>query len=170
MHKPQPDEYNSYYQRYISLVPAGDIVQTLAAQFDQTRALFTSVPENRGSYRCAPDKWSIKEVLGHMIDTERIFAYRALRIARGDQTPLPGFEQNDYVPNAGSDRISLASLLDEFAALRRANTLMFEHLPPEACTRRGTASNNPISVRAIAWIIAGHELHHCAVLREKYLA
>jgi hypothetical protein len=169
MNKPQPDEYDSYYERYTRLVAEGDLISTLGSQWSETRALLSSIPEQRGTYRYAPDKWSIKEVLGHMIDTERIMTYRALRIARGDTTPLPAFEQDDYARNAGSDGVKLASLIDEFDAVRRASILLFQHVSPDACTRCGTASGNPISVRALAWIVAGHELHHRQVLKDKYL-
>jgi len=166
---PEEREYNPYYQRYVSLVPQGDIVQTLESQWNQTRALLASIPEERGTYRYEPGKWSIKEVLGHLIDAERIFSYRALRIARGDATPLPGFEQDDYVRTGHFDSLSLSSLIEELSAVRRATVLMLRHLQPEAWTRMGTASTYPVSVRAIAWIIAGHELHHRAVLKERYL-
>jgi uncharacterized damage-inducible protein DinB len=169
VNRPDPKEYNAYYGRYISLVPDGDIVQTLESQWPETKALLCTTQDERGEYRYADGKWSIKEVLGHLIDSERIFAYRALRIARGDATPLPGFEQDDYVKTANSDARSLASLIDEFSAVRRANVLMLQNFDPEAWTRMGTASNNPVSVRALAWIIAGHELHHRSVLKEKYL-
>ncbi len=169
MNKPDPKEYNSYYERYISLVPLADILNTLETQFRETRAMLDAIPEQRGAHRYAEGKWSIKEVIGHMIDTERIFAYRALRISRSDTTPLASFEQDEYVKTANSDAASLASLIEEFAAVRRANVLMLRNLPAEAWTRMGTASNYPVSVRALAWIIAGHELHHRAVLKEKYL-
>ncbi len=169
MSAPHQAEYNPYYQRYISLVPQGDIVQTLESQWRETRALLSSIPEQRGTHRYEPGKWSIKEVLGHLIDTERIFAYRALRIARADATPLSGFEQDDYIRGANFDAVSLASLIEEFDAVRRSTVLLFRHLQPEAWTRTGTANNNAISVRALAWIIAGHEMHHRAVLKQKYL-
>jgi hypothetical protein len=170
MQRPQPDEYNSFYERYISLVPSGDVVATLTAQWTKTAGLLTGLPEERGSHRYAPGKWSIKEMIGHMIDTERIMAYRAMRIARGDATPLAGFEQDDYVRNANFDSEKLAGLVDEFAAVRRSTTLLFEHMHADAFTRRGVANTNPISARALAWIIAGHELHHRAILEQKYLA
>jgi uncharacterized damage-inducible protein DinB len=169
MQKPQPGEYNPYYEKYVSLVAPGDVLPALTSQWEETRAIFSSIPEDRGAYRYAPGKWSIKEMLGHVIDTERIMSYRALRIARGDTTPLPGFEQDDYVRNANSDRVSLASLIAEFDSVRRATTLMFENMDPEASTRQGTASTYPVSVRALAWIIAGHELHHRGILKQKYL-
>ena len=170
MTKPQPGEFNPYYERYISLVPDGDIVQSLESQWTETRSLLSAIPEERGVYRYAPGKWSIKEVLGHLTDAERIFAYRALRIGRADMTPLSSFEQDDYVRNGNFDAVSLSSLIEEFTALRRSTVLLFEHLQPEACTRTGTANSSPISVRALAWIIAGHELHHRSVLMEKYLS
>ena len=169
MHKPQPGEYNAYYEKYISLVPEGDIVETLRTQIGETRAMLATIPEERGGFRYAQGKWSIKEMLGHMIDTERIFAYRALRIARGDTTPLAGFEQDYYVRTAGSEAFSLSSFIEEFAAVRYATVLLFEHMAPEACTRQGTASNSPVTVRALAWMIAGHELHHRALLKTRYL-
>jgi hypothetical protein len=168
MQRPQTDEYNSYYERYISSVPEGDVIARLASQGNETAALLASIPEDRGTYRYAPDKWSVKEMLGHVIDTERIMSYRALCIARGDTVALPGFEQDDYVRGGSFERVKLASLADEFVAVRRATTLLFHHMHSEACTRRGTANGNPISVRALAWIIAGHELHHRAVLEAKY--
>jgi hypothetical protein len=170
MQKPEPGEYNPYYQKYVDLVPHGDIIHTLKVQCEETRAVLASLPEERGSHRYAAGKWSIKEVLGHIIDTERIMSYRALRIARGDTTPLAGFEQDDYVRNAGSNDLSVSSLLDEFDAVRISTALLFAHMGAEACMRKGTANNHPVSVRALAWIIAGHELHHRHVVCEKYLA
>jgi hypothetical protein len=169
MSAPHAQEYNPYYQRYIGLVPQGDIIQVLESQWPETRSLLSSIPETRGTYRYEPGKWSIKEMVGHMIDTERIFAYRALCIARGDKTPLPGFEQDDYVRGANFDAASLKVQVEEFSFVRHANVMMFKGLQPEVWTRTGTASGNPVTVRALAWIIAGHELHHRAVLKEKYL-
>ena len=169
MTKPRPDEFNPYYARYINLVPDGDPVEMLESNWRETRAMLSAIPEERASYRYEPGKWSIKEVLGHVIDAERIFTYRALRIARGDTTPLPGFEQDDYARSSGHDSVSLASLIEEMDAVRRASILLFKHLAPDACTRRGTASGNPITVRALAWIIAGHEVHHRSVLKQKYI-
>jgi len=167
--KPQATEYLPYYDRYISLVPEGDVLSTLSAQLDSTLSTLRSVSEEKAGFRYAPDKWSIKEVVGHITDGERIFAYRALRFARNDQTPLPGFEQDDYVRNATFDDCKLSDLVDEFEHVRRGNLLMFRHLDKEAWTRRGTASDAEISVRALVYILAGHELHHMKVLKEKYL-
>jgi hypothetical protein len=167
--RPQPDEYNPYYERYTSLVDTTAICTTLERQGQETIALLSGIGEERGGFRYAPDKWSIKELLGHVIDTERIFAYRALRIARCDRTPMAGFEQDDYIRNAQFDELTLAGLIEEFQAVRRSTTLLFNHICTEAWTRRGVANGNEITVRAIAWIIAGHELHHRSILREKYL-
>lgn len=168
MQRPQPDEYNPYYDRYISLVETGDIVNTLTTQGAETAAMLAAISESRGDYRYAPEKWSVKELLGHVIDSERIFAYRALRIARNDSTPMEGFEQDDYVRNGSFNQCSLSGLMEEFSAVRKTTVLLFAHLTPDAWQRRGVANHNPVSVRAIAWIIAGHELHHGRILRENY--
>src|SRR5689334_15357854 len=128
MTRPQSNEYNPYYDRYISLVPDADIVRTLESQWAETRTMLTSIPEQRGAFRYAPGKWSIKEMLGHLIDAERIFAYRALRVARADTTPLASFEQDDYVRNGSFDSVSLSSLIEEFATVRRSTVLLLEHM------------------------------------------
>lgn len=167
--RPQADEYATYYGNYISKVPDGDVLALLATQIGDTLKLIESIPEARGTHRYAPDKWSIKEVLGHICDTERIMSYRALRIARADATPLPGFEQNDYVPAGAFDRRTLADLSEELAAIRQATLHLFRHLGPEALARRGTASGNPFTPRALAYVIAGHERHHVDILKTKYL-
>lgn len=167
--KPESSEYAEYYSRYISLVPEGDVVETLEAQTKKFVAYLRSIPEAKGDQRYAPDKWSVKEMLGHMIDGERIFAYRALRFARADQTPLPGFEQDDYVRSAGHSHSRLGDLIEEFELVRKANVLMFKQLDEDAWQRRGTASENAISVRALAHVLVGHVEHHWKVLREKYL-
>jgi hypothetical protein len=166
--KPAAGEFNAYYSRYIDLAPDGDILATLASQIAPTLATLRAISDADSLKRYAPGKWSIREMLGHMNDTERIFAYRALRIARGDQTPLPGFEQDDYVPNSHSDSVAWTSLIGEFEALRAANLAMFRNFHDSAWHRHGVASNNPVSVRALAYIIAGHERHHMNVLKEKY--
>jgi hypothetical protein len=169
INKPDETEYVPYYGKYVSLVPEGNILGVLIGQIDDTTALLLSIPEERGGFRYAPDKWSIKELVGHMIDTERIFSYRALRFARGDKTELPGYEQDDYVRGGSFDDVPLADLAAEFATVRQATVLLFMHLNGEAWTRRGTANESEVSVRALAHIIAGHELHHRSVLRDKYL-
>jgi uncharacterized damage-inducible protein DinB len=167
--KPEATEYAPYYGRYVSLVQDGDILATLHAQLDETLTLLSNISESQAEMRYAPGKWSIKELIGHVIDTERIFGYRALRFARNDQTPLPGFEQDDYARNASVDDYPLRDLAGEFSYVRQSNLCLFRHLSPEAWQRSGTASGNQVSVRALAYIIAGHELHHRAILREKYL-
>ena len=168
--KPLPGEHAPYYARYIDLVPDGDLLTTLASQLNTTLALLAEVDEVASLKRYSPGKWSLREVLGHMIDTERIFAYRLLRIARGDQTPLPGFEQDDYVAEAHSDQRAWADLLEEFSAVRHSNLLMMRGIGESAWTKVGTASGNPLSARAAAWVIAGHERHHLAVIQQSYLA
>ena len=167
--KPAAGEYAEYYDRYVSIVPEGDVVRTLVLQLEETLELLRSIPEERAGYRYGPDKWSIRELVGHIVDTERIFAYRALRISRGDETPLAGFEQVAYVPASGAEGRTLSSLAEELEHVRRGNILMFESLPSEAWSRRGSASEAEVTVRALAWILAGHERHHVNILRERYL-
>ena len=166
--KPDTSEHAPYYSRYVDLVAAGDILGTLADQIGGTLAELRKIAEADSLKRYAPGKWSVREVLGHMIDTERVFAYRALRFARNDKTDLPGFEQDHYVAAAQFDRRPWADLLAEFEAVRRSNVLMFRGLSEEAWLRQGVANGNAMSVRAAAYTIAGHELHHMRVLREKY--
>jgi hypothetical protein len=166
---PGPDEYGAYYAGYVAQVPAGaDILDLLARQRASTVARFVAIPEARGAHRYAPGKWSVREVLVHLSDVERIMAYRALRVARGDATPLPGFDENAYAPLSNAEAHPLAALAEEWSDVRRATLSLFRHLPGEAWTRRGTASGAPVTVRALAWIIAGHERHHLGVLAEHY--
>ncbi len=166
---PAPDEYGAPYGRYVARVPAGaDIVTLLARQRDETLARFASVADGRGAHRYAPGKWSVSEVVVHLSDVERVMAYRALRVARGDSTPLPGFDENAYAPLSGAAGQSLAALVGEWGKVRDATVSLFRHLPADAWVRRGTASGMPISVRALAWIIAGHERHHLETLAERY--
>jgi DinB superfamily/ClpX C4-type zinc finger len=162
---PDPSEYAPYYGRYISLVPGTDLFAALRAQRPETLELFSGL---NGDRQYAAGKWTVKEVLGHLIDTERIMAYRALRIARNDATPLPGFEQDDYVRYGGFGACRLTDLMDEFDCVRETTLFLFEKLPAEAWLRRGTASENAVSARALGYIIAGHELHHRRILKEKY--
>jgi len=166
---PDPSEYAPYYGRYIKLVGGSDVVAALEDQPRETLVLFSTLTEQQGDYRYAPDKWNIKEMLGHIIDAERVFSYRALRFARNDSTPLASFEQDDYVRSGNFGNLRLADLIEEFVSVRRATVWLFRTLSPEAWMRRGVASDNPVSVRAVAYIIAGHELHHRTVLKEKYL-
>lgn len=167
--KPETGEYAPYYEKYVSLVAEGDVVETLKRQIEETLALLGTVGEERAGYRYEPGKWSIKQVVGHLIDTERIFAYRALVIARGERQPLPGMEQDEYMARADFDSRSLADLAEEFSHVRRANVLMLRGLSAEDWSRRGVASDNEVTVRAIAYIMAGHEAHHVQILRARYL-
>ena len=167
--KPAKSEFLPYYDRYISLVPEGDVISTLAAQMNETQALLRSLPASVATYRYAPEKWSVNELVGHVIDSERIFAARALRFARNDSAPLPGFEQDDYVRNSTFDTYPLADLASELEAVRQSTIFLFRHMDEQAWTRRGVANNAEVSVRALAYIIAGHELHHRAILRTRYL-
>ena len=167
--RPQPSEYAPYYDRYISLIQGNDILATLDDQRRQMVLLLSGRTEADGDIRYAPDKWSLKEVLGHLNDTERIMSYRALRIARGDATPIEGFEQDDYIRNGPFARRPLADLIEDYIAVRRATVSLFRNLDEPAWTRRGVANQNEITVRALAYTIAGHELHHRRILEEKYL-
>jgi hypothetical protein len=168
--RPEPGEYNPYYERYISLVQGTDILGTLDSQRRQTMLLLSGRDEADGDFRYAPDKWSAKEVWGHVCDTERIFAYRALRIARGDQTPMEGFEQDGYVSNGPFASAPFSEIIEDYIAVRRATLTLLRNLDEAAWTRRGVANKNEVSVRAIAYTIAGHELHHRRILEEKYFA
>jgi len=166
----EDDELASYYAGYVGHAKAigGDAIVHLAAQGERTAALLAAVPEERAGFRYAPGKWSVREVVGHLADSERIMSYRALRIGRGDSTPLAGFDQDAYMPAAGFDARSLADLARELAAVRAATVALFSHFDDAALARRGTANDKAVSVRALAGIIAGHELHHLAILRERY--
>jgi uncharacterized damage-inducible protein DinB len=168
--RPEPDEYAPYYSGYISLVPERDILETLDVQRRQTMLLLCGREESDGDYRYAPDKWTVKEVLGHVCDAERVFAYRALRISRGDHTPIEGFEQDDYVRNSPFAQRPFAELIEDYIAVRRATLTLFRNLDQTAWARRGTANGKEVSVRALAFMIAGHELHHRRILEEKYFA
>jgi uncharacterized damage-inducible protein DinB len=167
--QPQTNEYAPYYQKYIALVPEGDIVATLSRQLDDTLAFLRGLTEAQGNSRYAPGKWSIKELVGHIIDGERVFAHRALRFARNDQTPLPGFEQDDYVREGNFDNRRLSDLADEFEQVRRATLSLLRSFDDEAWLRRGAANDTEVSVRALVYIIAGHETHHKQILQERYL-
>jgi len=168
--RPESGECAPYYDRYISLVPGEDILATLESQRRQMMLLLSGRDEADGDFRYAPDKWSAKEILGHLCDSERIFAYRALRIARADRTPLASFEQDDYVRNGPFARLPIAEIIEDYIAVRRATLTLFRNLDEPAWMRRGTASNYEVSVRALAYMIAGHELHHRRILEEKYFA
>ena len=167
--RPQPGEYAPYFERYISLVPGHDVLAALEDQRRQMLLLLSGRTEADGDLRYAPGKWSLKEVVGHINDTERIMSYRALRISRGDATPLAGFEQDDYIRNGPFSHCTLADLIEDYIAVRRATVSLLRNLDPTAWSRRGVANNNEVTVRALAYTIAGHELHHRKIVEEKYL-
>ncbi len=168
--KPEPREYAPYTIMYIGLLPDdGLILKHLEDNLRATTDFMRAVPEEKLSYRYAKDKWTIKEILAHLIDDERIYAYRALRFARNDQTELPGFEQDDYAIESGANERSLDDLLEEFAAVRRSTIALFNSFEDRVLTRSGVASGNVMSVRAAAYHIAGHELRHLNIIRERYL-
>jgi hypothetical protein len=167
--RPDAAEVPAGYAGYVGKVREGeDLMALMQAQLDEVRAAFGRFPEARGSYRYAPEKWSVKELLGHLSDVERIFCYRALRFARRDATPLPGFDENAYAPAMEADGRQLADLLGEWLDVRRATISFLRGLPAEAWTRRGIANGKEISVRALAYAIAGHARHHLEVLAERY--
>src|SRR5262249_14855866 len=168
--RPQPDEYVPYYDRYISLVPQDDILATFEQQRRDTMLLLSGRSEQEGDFRYASNKWSAKAVLGPVCDTDPNFAYRALRISRADRTPIESFEQDDYVSNGPFARRPLADLIEDFIAVRRATISLFHNLDEAAWTRRGMANKYAVSVRALAYIIAGHELHHRKILEERYFS
>jgi len=168
--RPGADEYAPYYATYVESVPPGEILEILKKGIEETSALLAELGESRGDHRYAPGKWTVKEVVGHLMDAERVFAYRLLRIARADQTALAGFDHDEYVRVAHFERRSLADMAEEFRLLRASNVKLFAGLGSEELLRRGTASDKPVSVRALLAILAGHEIHHRGVLRERYRA
>jgi DinB family protein len=167
--RPEPNEAAPYYSTYINLVRGDNIIEAIDTQLEETLSLLAGVSEEQSLHRYAPDKWSIRELLSHVNDTERVFLYRALWFGRGFQDPLPSFDQNIGVEGAGANQVSWASHLEEFKAIRLATIAFFRSLPAEAWLRSGIASASTVTVRALAFIIAGHVAHHSAVLRERYL-
>lgn len=167
MQRPEATEYAAFYGKYIDRVTETDIVAAMAAQLDEVIPFLRAVPQGQEEVLHPPYTWTVKQVVNHLIDCERVFGYRALRFARGDETPLPGFDENAYEREADSNRSSLADLVSEFEALRKSHVLMFRRFPPAAWTRKGTANNNPVTVRAAAYILVGHVRHHTAILRKR---
>jgi hypothetical protein len=167
--RPTPNEAAPYYFGYINRVSGDDILRTLQSQLDETLPFLRGITEEKSLYRYAPEKWSIRQMWGHVNDTERVFLMRALWFARKFETALPSFDQEIAVANANSDEVPWARHVEEFREIRLATISFFRNLPEEAWTRTGTASGNPFSVRACAFIVAGHVTHHAGVLREKYL-
>ena len=168
--RPQSDEYFEYYGKYVALVPEGDVRDHLRAGLAETMALLSGVTDAKAEQAYGAGKWTLKESLLHMSDAERVFSYRMLRIARGDTTALPGFEQDDWVPKSCANARSLSNLVAEYAAVRASTLALADSIPDDAWARRGTASGHTISARALAYIAAGHERHHLAIFRERYLA
>jgi len=166
--RPAPDEHSPWFAAYIAAVPEGDILRRLADQAEELTDVFTAIPENRLDFRYAPGKWNPLEIIGHLCDTERIMAYRALRIARGDTTPLPGFDENRYVEAADFRLRGRPSLVQELRSVREASLTLLRSLPVEAWPRTGVSNGAPVTVRALAWIIAGHATHHVAILNQRY--
>lgn len=166
--RPAPTDYAHFYANYVALVPEEDVLSVIETQSSETQKLMASVDETRGAYRYAEGKWSVKEVFGHVTDSERVFGYRCLAIARGDQSSLPGFDEQEYMRNANFDAWKIGDLAELYAVTRRANIVFFRNLADEAWDRRGIANDSAVTVRALAYIIAGHERHHLEVLRERY--
>ncbi len=169
MDRPDTTEFNPYYEKYVSRVGSGDVIELLARQADDTLSILRAIPDNAADHAYAAGKWTIKEVIGHVCDAERIFAYRLLRIGRGDRTPLASFDENAYVPAGQFGQRTLASLLEEFAAVRAATIALAAGMPSDAWLRTGVASDSNCTARALAFIILGHELHHREILLERYL-
>lgn len=167
--KPQAGEFAEYFSPYVELVPEGDLLLQLEQQVDEVIALLGQITEEQAVYRYAEGKWSLKEVLGHVADTERVMSYRLLRIARGDTTPLPGFDESLFVSHSNANARSVNELLQDFAAVRIATVSLMRQLDDPAWERRGVFSDHPGSARALAYIIAGHSIHHLNIVKERYL-
>ncbi|MCY9695501.1 DinB family protein [Paenibacillus alginolyticus] len=168
LQRPDSEEYSPYFTGYINQVPEGDYLSILHIQLDAIVDLFSPINNEQGLYRYEPGKWSLKEVLGHITDTERIMSYRMLRIARGDTTNLPGFDQDLYITNTSFDELSMEDLLNDFKAVRQATFTLLKTISEAAWLRKGIANNNEISARALAFVIAGHAQHHLGVIQQKY--
>jgi hypothetical protein len=166
--RPAEGEYAPFYARYVALVPETDILAVLERQAGELRQLAASVPAERETYRYAEGKWSVREVLGHLVDGERVFGYRAFCISRGERAALPSFDEDQYVGEARCDAIPLRELAGELALVRESNLAVLRRLEPRQWERVGTASGKPITVRALAWVMAGHPRHHAEILRERY--
>ncbi len=170
MRRPEASEYAAYYGAYVGRVPETDVLAVLERQPDELRSLCARFTGERERFRYAPGKWSVREVLGHVADAERVFGFRAFSFARGERAPLPSFDENEYVAAAGDDGRPLAGIVEELALARAANLALLRRLDAAGWDRVGTASQHPISVRALAYVMAGHARHHSAVLQERYLA
>ncbi len=167
--RPDRNEYADAYETYVSLVKGENVVSTFQESKIESQKIFADISEEKSFFRYSDGKWSIKELVGHLIDTERIFSFRALCFARNDKNAIAGMEQDEYIQNADFDSVDFADLVEEFAAVRTATILMFQHFNADAWLRTGIASDNQVSVRALAYMIAGHEIHHMQILKERYL-
>ena len=168
MERPASTEHIPYYEYYVALVPEGDILKIFEDQLADVRAFVESVPEEKETYRYAPEKWSLRQVLSHVVDTERIFAYRACCIARGETQALAGYDQDLFEMNSEADSRTLRDLFAELEHQRRGNLILFRAMSEAAGKRMGAANNDPVSVRALPYIMAGHVTHHLQVFRERY--
>lgn len=169
MNRPEKGDYSTYAGKYVALVPDGDIVERLANQLEEMTSYWSSLSEEQALYRYEANKWSLKELLGHIIDSEAIMSYRLLRIARGDTTMLAGFEQDDYIPTAGFDAVPIQALIERYVLTRRSTLSLLRTLPEDAWSRRGNANGSEVTALALAYIIAGHEIHHRNMIRERYM-
>lgn len=167
--RPEIEEYNQYFSPYVNLVPDGDIITILEDQAVKTITLLKGLTDKQALFRYAPDKWTIKEVIGHISDTERIMSYRLLCIARGETAAMPGYDDMEYVKNAGFNNLSLPELLENLAGIRKSTIQLLRSLPEEAWARRGNANHSEVTVRALAYIMSGHERHHRQILNERYM-
>ncbi|RNB87419.1 DinB family protein [Brevibacillus fluminis] len=167
--RPAAEDHSAYYGQYIGLVPDGEISEILVDQHEEMTRFLSELTEEQASHRYEEGKWSIKEVIGHIADTERVMCYRLLRIARGDQTALPGFDQDLFMEGISFDAYSVADLLEDYSAVRRATLTLLRGLPAEAWDRKGVVSDNNTTANALAYVIAGHELHHMNIIKERYL-
>jgi len=167
--RPAHNEYPEYYSRYVSRVPEGDVLDTIENQIAETTAFLATIDEKTANHRYTADKWSIKQVVGHLIDIERLFQYRVLAFARRDPAPLPGMEQDDYVDNANFDDRTLAELIDEYRITRQAGLSLFKSFDDDVQMRKGIANEVEFTVRTIPFILAGHDIHHIGVIKDRYL-
>jgi hypothetical protein len=166
--RPAASEYYADFERYVSLVGESDVVPAMQAQGHDLRSRLDALTEQQAGFRYAPGKWTPREMLGHVIDCERIFGYRALCLARGERQSLPGFEQDDYASRAGHDAVPLTELAEEFTALRTSHVHMFAYFDDPAWTRMGLVNGNPTTARAMAFVIVGHARHHANVVKDRY--
>lgn len=169
MTAPQPNEYAPFYEKYVSKIGDMDVIAILQDQLRQDIPTMLNLPADRHDHAYAPGKWTLKEVIGHMADTERIFAYRVMRIGRGDSTPLPGFDENMYVPNSRIGRRHFDDVVGELASVRMASLTLIESLDDEALAQFGTASGYPVSTKGVIYSLAGHWMHHTGIIRDRYL-